>query len=126
MSEIKLEVGKFYRQRDGEKCQVIGIDTWSGNLAKGEYLVLWPCGTIDRLYEGGKYQIGREDPADIVAEWREPVTLNGWINIYPDQIRGVYESRHAADKFNRSITAKLGYDYRTACVYVSGTEGVEP
>lgn len=57
---------------------------------------------------------------DQLLPYREPVKVAGWINVYSEYIlSNIYPDRQAAD---------LGAiaDERIACVYVSGTEGVEP
>jgi len=64
MSNIKLEVGKTYRSREGEEVKIVGTgnmgwDYWNGN--NGEW-----------YYEGGKWShFAKEHPKDLVEEVTE-------------------------------------------------------
>lgn len=67
MSGLKLEVGKFYRSRDGQRfgpMKLIGRPAWhkftDGKLAYGE--------------SGGCLSTGQPLDGDLIAEWSEAPT----------------------------------------------------
>ena len=116
---MQLEVGKFYRTRDGRKVEILRIIKnpiypvagiiYGRDMAIWDSLVSW---TLE-----GIYNFKEEDGKDIVSEWREPIVFRGWVNIYPDGARSIYETKERADYCANSD--------RIACVYVTGTEGEE-
>lgn len=65
MKQIKLEVGKTYRSREGEEVKIVrmgnrGWDYWNGS--NGEW-----------YYEGGKWNYSAEEhPKDLIEEVPEP------------------------------------------------------
>lgn len=67
---LKLEVGKFYKTRDGRKAFVY---TKAGDERYPYWVVVVNsseggtyCCTVD-----GEYSTGREDPLDLVAPWED-------------------------------------------------------
>lgn len=111
---MKLELGKAYRTRDGRKAEVLFI-------VPEEYSDEYPVvlGTedderIDTTYEG-KYIKGYKNEEDIVSEWREPIKIEGWVNVYPCDRSVVYRNKEIADE-----RSQLG---RIACIKVTGVEG---
>ncbi len=70
------------------------------------------------------YNIGRPYETEItnVMPYREPVKVAGWVNVYPDGVGAtLFDKKGEAD-----FSATLMKPYPVACIYVSGTEGVEP
>ena len=67
---------------------------------------------------------GLLDPTDfngrdfIPEEVKEPMKVSGWVNVYNDGNLFFHSTKPKADEF-------AGADIK-CCVYVSGTEGVEP
>jgi hypothetical protein len=130
---MKLEVGKFYRTRDGRKIEILR----EADLYYGHRFValMTPRETgkgliVTSYAEDGTYSVlAAKDPSscDIVAEWREPAKVCGWINFYQDGAGGgtVYSSRDEADRA-ATVTSAFSKYPRIACIYVSGEEGKEP
>ncbi len=54
--------------------------------------------------------------------YREPVKVSGWVNVYKGLASRLNYSFHAT----RDCADSGAYIDRIACIYVSGTEGVEP
>lgn len=128
---MQLTVGKFYKTRDGRKVEVIysgaNIDyNLSRSVTKHNIIGILEdeyCGRKRRctvsFTDGGKYGVLDSDSCmDLVSEWRDPVEVKGWVNIYPTGPgHQFFRNKEDADE-GRSIG-------RIACVYVSGTEGTE-
>jgi len=81
---MKLEVGKFYKTRDGRKAEVVYINE---SLAEQHQVVIYLEGStcvsfckIDGVYSAG-YRCGK----DLISEWKEPVRVCGWFNVYPGE-----------------------------------------
>lgn len=72
MKTLKLEVGKTYRSREGEKVKIVrmgnrGWDYWEGS--NGEW-----------YYEGGKWSyVAEEHPKDLIEEVPEPCHTFGLV-----------------------------------------------
>ena len=72
MSEIKLQVGKTYRSREGEEVKIVkkdnkGWDYWVGS--NGEW-----------YYEGGKWsRVAEKHPKDLNEEVPEPRSTFGFV-----------------------------------------------
>lgn len=65
---MKIEEGKFYRTRDGQKAQV-----WSNESDLYPWVMRLPSGVKHTVTRNGLYFHDRlaEHPLDIVAEWHE-------------------------------------------------------
>jgi hypothetical protein len=78
MTMIKLEAGKYYKTRGGQKAYVIGKDQnasdfpWVGSVGR-IFPVLWA--------EDGT-QSGITRPTDLVEEWKEPETGEGALYVW--------------------------------------------
>ena len=117
MTDLKIEAGKYYRTRFGEKAFVA-----LRNPAKGKGQEVWlgftfgkDGGAESRRWstEEGQYFDDRTCGFDLIAEWVEPVFV--YVNLYPRYIGSwVYMSRDAAD---RNANAD-----RTGCVKVNLTD----
>lgn len=103
---MQLEVGKFYKTRDGEKVEILaqregvfigwsdgylGVQTWkaSGQNLSGTFMV---------------------DDWDIIEAWEERVVLEGWINVYPSGLGEPHSTRQDA--------VKRGDKTRMGCLYI--------
>ena len=67
--ELELEVGKFYRTRDGKKVVIIGID-----YSREDY-PFWG-GVIGNCFSSswasnGRFDLKRETKTDLISEWRD-------------------------------------------------------
>ena len=116
MTDLKIEAGKYYRTRFGEKAFVA-----LRNPAKGKGQEVWlgftfgkDGGAESRRWstEEGQYFDDRTCGFDLIAEWVEPVFV--WDNVYPEYAGGNYRSRAAAD-------AGASHD-RTGCIKKNLTE----
>jgi hypothetical protein len=125
---MKFEVGKFYKTRDGRKVEVIAV---RAGLSFGHTVIGLvmndPYGDVTTWSADGNYGIcpdSRELSADLVAEWRDPVKVSGWLNYYKDDRGTLYTPAqlHCARK-EADRAASIS---RVACIYVSGEEGKEP
>jgi len=118
---MNLEIGKCYKTRDGKKVVVIG-DT---RLVNSYVPRIYVC-DIDSKQVGidwyavspdGRYGEYHETERDVVSEWKDPLKVEGWVNVYDYVFSSIYPTRELA---NIGATPS-----RVACIYVSGTEGVE-
>ena len=68
---MKVEVGKFYKTRDGEKVSVVRIRGDIARLSNGQ--PVWnDTGTVWKIDS----KLFREDPTDLISEWKEE-TVSG-------------------------------------------------
>jgi hypothetical protein len=69
---MKIEKGKFYRTRCGEKVEVLTTD-------RHEYrpiVVMFEDGNIEVLYQNGmRWEDKSTSDIDLIAEWTEPVEI---------------------------------------------------
>jgi len=115
--KMNFEVGKYYKRRDGKKVRCIATDNG------GRYcVVMMSDNNVSLVAHDGRFydnQVKGGSTQDIVAEWKEPVKVSGWINIYQGNLHsGLYSAKILADSMRDPD--------RIACVYVEGTEGVDP
>lgn len=117
---LTLEPGKYYRTRDGRKAYVAGISPFESTAS--DYRL---CGYVEDgvSCEGwtvdGCITEGLEFGEDPISEWREPVKVAGYVNVYEGGVSDIHKSREKADQ-------EADHGVRIACIYVSGEEGVEP
>lgn len=57
-------------------------------------------------------------PFYLVGPWIEPRKISGWVNVYEGGVTPLFATREAAEG--------CWPERRLACIYVTGTEGVEP
>jgi hypothetical protein len=69
---MKIEKGKFYRTRGGEKVEVLTTD-------RHEYrpiVVMFEDGNIEVLYQNGmRWEDKSTSDIDLIAEWTDPVEI---------------------------------------------------
>lgn len=112
---MKIEVGKFYKTRGGQKVRVYAID---GNNTPHciHGATQSPYGWVMYTWQfDGCYYKGYFGDDDIVAEWRDPIKLEGWINIYKSGSSEFHKSKSVAD-FHACKE-------RLACKYICVEEG---
>lgn len=120
MNELKLEVGKTYRTRDGHIVRIISVD----RVGDDNHPVVGLCKKVADDNEmvlvftaTGRRDQGRGGGWDIVSEIKPKKV--GYVNIY-DRYGGEYlisNSRKHAD--NRASSGKV----RVACVRIEYEEG---
>lgn len=114
---MKLELGKHYKTRDGRKVRIICVDKMSDSHPIVGLILEGDWEAISAYTEQGKYAT-YDSHEDIVSEWREPITVEGWVNVNDSfPISKFYKTKFEAD-------AGAGAD-RIACVKVKGVEGDE-
>lgn len=97
---LVLEVGKFYRNRGGQKIRIICTDAPSPSHPN---VGLTPSGYARSYREDGYAYSNMESIEDLVSEWVD-VPLKGpkrrvqYVNIYRDYTCGNYPTREEADK----------------------------
>lgn len=72
---MKLEVGKEYRTRDGQKVMI----TEAADNGSDDCWGLTDDGKPLRWYCNGRYFSHKEHPLDLIAEWDAPAQGDGWI-----------------------------------------------
>jgi hypothetical protein len=88
---LKLEAGKYYRTRAGDKVYVAavagipaGVDTVTHftalAYAQGHSILYTAC---------GRYSLSQVSPWDILYEWQEPVKLTRWAAVVTSSSPGV-------------------------------------
>lgn len=128
---MKLEVGKFYKTRGGDKARIYAVDAGGDYPVHGAVYCPAPHpGNSEWEFmtwcpDGSYYGNEDEDRLDIIAEWHEPVTRTVWVNMYR-QFTSIWESRVSADQAaGFAAEAATGYmGERLACVRVELKEGV--
>jgi hypothetical protein len=109
---IEFVVGNYYRTRGGEKVKLVHV---FGAENRFPLLFVDDVGSSYTDARGSYNHSGPGSDKDIVAEWRDPVHVAGWVNLF-EQIPPIfYLDKKQADY--------CGYG-RIACVYVSGIEEV--
>ena len=114
---MKLEAGKYYKTRNGLKAYVEFIRQDS---PFGDYLTEYPAtGFIENLGEqmwktNGEFNTFIESELDLISEWREPIKVSGWVNVYDTFTSMLYKTKERANS--------VECQGRIACIYVSGVE----
>ena len=85
--DMKLEVGKYYKARNGMKAYVLSKDLPnpffpSSNLHEIYIKVCYEPGDICVIENNGRVFESRESPQDLISEWVEPVRVKGWVNVF--------------------------------------------
>lgn len=74
---MKLEVGKYYKSRDGRKWKCVHEYHKQKDYFFSNLFLMVPSDSDDavmRLWDNGKYlACGAESDSDIISEWVEPV-----------------------------------------------------
>jgi len=139
LEKLKIEAGKYYRTRDGRKARIdCIIEPVMGKLkypCVGE-LEGWLSKTPPSWQLDGSFDsVEREQ--DLVAEWKEPKRIKGWMNIY-DQLHEdlqatvvaegsafpgttIFSNKLKADE--AAVKAAAWSGNRIACVEIDVLEG---
>ena len=114
---MKLEAGKYYKTRNGLKAYVEFIR--QDNPFR-DYIPEYPAiGFIESYGEhmwktNGEFNTFIESELDLISEWREPVKVSGWVNVYDTFTSMLYKTKERANS--------VKCQGRIACIYVSGVE----
>lgn len=121
---MKIEVGKFYKTRNGQKAQVFMLNSGNRthpvlgailNPTDGE----WDCETW--AAEGSYTECSKQDSLDLVSEWSDPpktVTQDLWVKLW---VSGDMSAGPA--KYGPENTGLIGQ--RKITVEVTEGEGME-
>ena len=114
--KLIFEPGKFYKTRDGRKVEHL-VNT-SGKLSgTNTFLFSTPEKFAIWTRENGHVYRDIEYHNDIVSEWKEPLKISGWLNVYPDGSTGsLHPTREEAISWVAS-------DRTITTIFVQGTEG---
>ncbi len=105
---MKLELGKSYRTRDGEKVVIVSVD---GGLG-----IHYPFnGDNNQTYrEDGRMYSGQEDGIDLVALWEEEQ-----IKISKEKVNHpVHYNKHPSGVECITITEHMGFNLGNAIKYI--------
>ncbi len=116
---IKLEAGTQYRTRGGRVARVYAVDGLGPYPVHG---AVWRDG--DHEWSTGSWTSGgrayeEESADDIVSAWREPIVLEGWVNVY--EAPGGYGFSAPYDTEDQA-NERAG-DTRLTVIRVRGVEG---
>lgn len=100
-NEMKIEVGKYYRTRDGRKVGPIENSKYGGK--KYPFVWNWPNGQGSRIYtaDGTNYS-NRDD--DLISEWLPWETID-----YKSPIRTVKRREIVAGKYGIVTIKECGF-----------------
>jgi hypothetical protein len=121
--KMQIEVGKYYRTRDGGKALIMGMDDHAkypivGRINGHQEPAAWnrDGDFIDSTVT--------ESGEDLIAPWCDPIKVEGWVNMYaeghpsmdcaPSPGLFIYKTKADADKYSAAD--------RLACVRVTGEE----
>jgi len=111
MADLKIEAGKYYKTRGGQKAFValrnpvkgVEEEIWLGFVFEFGRPVLRTWDTED-----GLDNVNDTSRFDLIAEWVDPIIV--WINVYPVESGCNWRSREEADKYascNRTGCIKI-------------------
>jgi hypothetical protein len=109
---LKIELGKFYKTRDGRKVSIVSVtgdprDSLPGLMPVRGFIAgrAYDRGEFSGDYfrlgnywsQDGRYSTYGESPEDLVAEWREPVKKDAYVYLYRSaygsEITGAMDAR---------------------------------
>ncbi|MET4294738.1 hypothetical protein ABIB06_006571 [Bradyrhizobium sp. LB8.2] len=134
MEKLKLEAGKYYRTRDGRKAFVGCVgNPFQQNQCEWDGAIGWVetnggCQYRESWREDGRAAAATNHDLDLVAEWKEPKRIKGWVNVFlltdkygpnlGESITRPYATREEADKdVDRWETPRF------ACIEIDVLEG---
>jgi len=100
MTDLKIEAGKCYRTRSGQKAMVLFVHpanprhAYVGWIEHDPDIYAWDCkGYVNSDMCG--------DPDDLISEWKEPRKGEAWVNVYAETDGAMclfaHDSREEAD-----------------------------
>lgn len=119
---MNIEVGKFYKTRDGRRARIYAVDgSEFGHIhgaisnSGGWYSQAWDAnGQV--WSTNGHIFIGSEACRDLIGEWVEPRSGTLWVNVYEHMVSSNFLTKERADICASNKT-------RLACIEVKWTEG---
>ncbi|TPM41406.1 hypothetical protein [Mesorhizobium sp. B2-3-4] len=118
-----VEAGKFYKTRNGKKAYVAGISPFD-STAESRRAIGWVEGDEESTewFASGHYHKYQDTESDLVAEWKEPKRIRGFVNLYPSETgmgiianNVIHPSKKLADLFETGR--------RVACIEIDVEEG---
>lgn len=124
----KFAVGDWWETRDGRKTRIVCVDRVTTGACCVICLIMID-GTEDVFSvnnKGCRWTTGTPADLDLIKPWKEPIKVEGWANTYPNGTTQMFYAtkQNLGDARKQADLGAL--PQRSACVYVSGTEGVEP
>ena len=94
---MKLEVGKFYKTREGRKAEGVYVNRGLRDIFRVSYIIeeegqLFSC-NLDGYYHDGR----AKSPLDLISEWVELLRVTGWYNIHQYRLVGPYDTKEDAE-----------------------------
>lgn len=121
--ELKIEAGKFYRTRGGKKAFVAYVGNPFSEGNEQEEAIGWvekANGYRESWCRDGKFYRHRGlSEYDLVAEWKEPKRIKGWLNVYLDEDNG----SPTVGMLNKSKSECPKDTGRVACIGIDVLEG---
>lgn len=121
---MKIEAGKYYKNREGKKIYVAGICPWDrirpviGWTESVEIFISWKL-------DGHWAMSDTQHRYDLVSEWVDPMEVEFWVNVYKNNPNNhLYRPLHHCHGSKGDADRAADPD-RITCIYVKGTEGVE-
>lgn len=115
MTELKLEIGEYYADRDGNKHQVMARDDqqkWFITYNYKEKIL------GEHSYNGGVKFQGNQD-FELIEEWVEPLVKEFYIGIYSnDSVSILSEGKGALENAEWYLKLKIDITNKTAEVEV--------
>lgn len=121
---MNFEVNKSYRARGGLKVTIIAVGINNLMSMVGVITHLNGLQHVDTFTKDGKFdETGEERLLDLVAEWRDPIKVSGWVNVYRNSelmvgLGHIHTSRETA----KQTAALYPIQKPIACIYVEGIE----
>jgi hypothetical protein len=112
VNEMKIEVGKFYKNKAGHKRHIVWFNEQKDCPNNSYYL-------DSEGYRYYTYEIDKH----LVEEWKEPKSGVGYVNIYPDKKLGAYFGNIKDIKSDAKQAAICSGQFLLACVRVEWKEG---
>jgi hypothetical protein len=116
-----IEAGKYYRTRGGTKAYVAGKSpfpkTPETNMFLGWEETQYDTVIVNSWTPNGRISNILAHRFDLISEWRDPISLERWANVYSDGVIYCYPSKEQADK--------CAAENRIACIKLTGIEGQE-
>lgn len=105
---MKIEAGKYYKMRNGEKAYVAGVNPDNSKIM---CCVGWDVSGNQSWTIDGRFSLAETCDFDIIEEWREQkkVKIDCWLNVYKDDVCAHDTKEDAED------SAML---HRIACIHI--------
>jgi len=117
LETLKLEIGKYYRTSEGAKVLILakaeGYDCFLGQAMNG-----WADdGCFLKYTPDGHCSKANDRWNKLVAEWKEPKRIHGFINIYRggEAVGGLRDTKEEANE--RALKGRI------ACIEIDVLEG---